>query len=59
MSFDFIDRKFKRPEIAIMHCDTCEDYGWIDQTMGAGIGVICERWVECPDCDNTKKEPHP
>jgi hypothetical protein len=37
-------------------CDTCNNRGWIDQTLG---GRTHSGWAECPDCCNPYREPMP
>jgi hypothetical protein len=46
-------------------CETCQDTGKVDQTLGVGLGVIVnEPWITCPDCNidgsiDMSKQPNP
>lgn len=31
-------------------CKICNGSGRVDQSLGAGLGVIIQQWIPCPDC---------
>ena len=51
--FDAIREGMRELGLSSALCSTCEDLGWVDESLGAPAGTHMG-WCPCPDCHNPK-----